>query len=271
MSRRCITTAASQSAEAGQIRYRIVRSTRPRAAREVKSDSAIALDQLRRSRPGSPRLPRATNAGRSTPIAKRAAETEEDGDLTQDAFDKLLAILDQDRNAAGRKYEIIRRKLQKFFECRGCAIPNDLADEAINLVARKVAQGQQITGDEPARYFYGVARNVIREYWRRLSRCRQSTECLSSTYHPGEDPAETAQRRIERHISDQRLERLEVCLRALTDENREVIIKYYDCEGSSKISGRRMLARQMGLHSTALRLRVHRIKMKLKRDLDEPA
>lgn len=267
MSRRYITPAASQSAEADKIRYHIVRSTGPRATREVKPDSAIALDQLRRSRAGSPRLPRATNAERSTPIARRAAE--EDGDLTQDAFDKLLAILDQDRNAAGRKYEIIRRKLQKFFECRGCAIPNDLADETINLVARKVAQGQLITGDEPARYFYGVARNVIREYWRRLSRCSQSTECLSSIYHPGENPAETAQRTIERHISDRRLERLEVCLRSLTDENREAIIKYYDCEGRSKISGRRTLARQMGLHSNTLRLRVHRIKMKLKRDLDE--
>jgi len=269
MSRRYITPAASQSAEAGQIRYHIVRSTDRRAAREVNPDSAIALDQLRRRRAGSSRLPRATNAGRSTPIARPAAETEEDDDLTQDAFDKLLAILDEDRNAAGRKYEVIRRKLQKFFECRGCAIPNDLADQTINLVARRLAQGQVITGDEPARYFYGVARNVIRDYWRRLSRCSESIECLSSTYNPGEDPAETAQRSIERHISDRRLERLEVCLRALTDENREAILKYYDCEGSSKISGRRMLARQMGLHSNALRLRVHRIKMKLKRDLDE--
>jgi RNA polymerase sigma factor (sigma-70 family) len=201
-------------------------------------------------------------------LASRARA--ENPELTQDAFDKMLAILDQDRNAAGRKYEIIRRKLQKFFECRGCAIPSDLADETINLVARKIAHGQQITGDEPARYFYGVARNVIKEYWRRPARWLDSTECLPQAYHPSQDPSETAQRNLEARNSDQRLEELGRCLRELTDENRELIIQYYQFEGSAKKASRRMMARQLGIRSNALRLRVHRIRLKLRRDFNDP-
>jgi DNA-directed RNA polymerase specialized sigma24 family protein len=267
MSRR-YTTTATRSTEAGQIPYHLVPDINARGVKKSKPANAVGVEQQEHNRHVRSRRPRAAGTEWSAPSPATAEQLPEDRDLTQYAFDKMLAILDQDREAAGRKYEVIRSKLQKFFECRGCSIPNELADETINLVARKIARGQEITGDEPSRYFYGVARNVIREYWRRSARCSPSIECLPRVYHPSEDPAEAAQRRVERYVSDRRLERLERSLRALTDENREAIIKYYDCEDSSKISGRRALAREMGIHSNTLRLRVHRIKIKLKRDLD---
>jgi len=269
MSRRCAAPAASQNTEAGQFLYHIMQDSSTRDVENVTSAGAVALDQPQQRSPASGRHPHATNANRFATGPSCTVEIRDDRDLTQDAFDKMLAILDHDRDAAGRKYEIIHRKLQKFFECRGCSTPCDLADETINLVARKIARGQQIIGDELARYFYGVARNVIRGYWRHSARFGQSTESLTPAYHPSEDPVEAARLTLERRRSDRRIERLERCLRTLTDENREAIIKYYGCEGGSKISGRRMLAREMGIHSNALRLRVHRIKMKLKRDLDE--
>ncbi|HEY7785163.1 MAG TPA: hypothetical protein VIB00_10575, partial [Pyrinomonadaceae bacterium] len=55
--------------------------------------------------------------------------------LTQESFDALLHWLDPQRDRAGLRYEEIRRSLIKIFACRGCAEPEDLADETINRVS----------------------------------------------------------------------------------------------------------------------------------------
>ena len=74
-----------------------------------------------------------------------------------------------DRDQAGQKYEDIRRRLIRIFIHRGCITAEDLADETINRVARKVREVRDNynPGDDPALYFYGVARNVYREYLKR--------------------------------------------------------------------------------------------------------
>ena len=54
--------------------------------------------------------------------------------LSQEAFDRLLAWLDPDRDRAGERYEEIRRKLIGIFLRRGCSTAEDLTDEAINRV-----------------------------------------------------------------------------------------------------------------------------------------
>src|SRR5690348_12783950 len=85
-------------------------------------------------------------------------------DITQGAFDTFLTWLDPNRDQAGIKYEDIRRKLIKLFACRGCFNCEDLADETINRVIRKMDEiAASYTGDR-ALYFYGVARNVHFEH-----------------------------------------------------------------------------------------------------------
>ena len=59
--------------------------------------------------------------------------------LTKEAFDALLGWLDPNREVAGQKYEVIRRRLITIFSCRGCAEAEDLADETINRVASKLS------------------------------------------------------------------------------------------------------------------------------------
>src|SRR5204863_6195928 len=58
--------------------------------------------------------------------------------LTRESFEILLAQLDPDRERAGELYETIRRKLIRLFEWRGCACPEDLADETFNRGARQL-------------------------------------------------------------------------------------------------------------------------------------
>ena len=79
--------------------------------------------------------------------------------LNQEAFERLLACLDDDRERAGELYNKIRGKLISYFECRDCPFPEDHADETINRVARKLESDEEIR--DPVTYVYGVARLLL--------------------------------------------------------------------------------------------------------------
>ncbi|HWP43187.1 MAG TPA: hypothetical protein VNO14_08140, partial [Blastocatellia bacterium] len=74
--------------------------------------------------------------------------------LTHDAFSGLLAHFDEDAERAAREYEIIRAALIRLFRYRGCNSPDELADETINRVARKIEEGEVIARQELSSYFY---------------------------------------------------------------------------------------------------------------------
>src|SRR5690348_4141461 len=87
--------------------------------------------------------------------------------LSQEAFDALLDWLDSDREQAGIKYEEIRERLIKIFTGRGCVDAEDLADETINRVTKRLSEIRKEFKGDPARYFFGVANMVFKEYMRR--------------------------------------------------------------------------------------------------------
>src|SRR5688572_22512511 len=88
--------------------------------------------------------------------------------VTEDSFEGLLVRFDPDREKAGRKYEVTRRKLLEFFEARGSNTPDEHADETFDRVARRVAEGEIV--NDINRYCYGVARLVWMEACRQLSK-----------------------------------------------------------------------------------------------------
>src|SRR5262249_9666057 len=162
--------------------------------------------------------------------------------LTKDALNLLLEALDIDRERAGSKYEMIRAKLMKFFECRGCVSPEDLADETINRVARRLYEGRQIWAAEPASYFYGVARNVLREYWVSIDREFEPLEQLTPGSHPREDYRRQREAEAEKLEAEEHLEQLAACLDQLSPESRELILEYYEGEQAERIRRRKELA-----------------------------
>jgi RNA polymerase sigma factor (sigma-70 family) len=173
--------------------------------------------------------------------------------ITQVAFDKMLSWLDADREQAGRKYEKIRHRLIEIFAGRGCPEAEDLADEAINRVARKsqdVAEGY--VGD-PAYYFYAVAKNILLEYWK----IKPLAEIP-----PTPEPISEEQRERERTC-------LEQCLEHLPEQAREQFLQYYGEEQMVKIGQRKELCSRLGIAPNALRIRIHRIRMTLKRCLED--
>ena len=87
--------------------------------------------------------------------------------LTQDDFDCMLNWLDPDRTKAGEKYEQIRNGLIDIFNYKGCINPEELADEAIDRVARRVNEIKDSYVGDPFRYFYGVGKKISMEYLKR--------------------------------------------------------------------------------------------------------
>lgn len=171
--------------------------------------------------------------------------------MTQEAFDRLLASLDADREQAGQKYVRLRLKLVKYFEWHRAAFPDREADVTLNRVARRIEEGQPVHSLNA--YCYGVARLVFAESLRAQQKEREVFECEPTADAPDETDAD----------AEVRSECLERCLRALSDESRDLILEYYEGEKGGKVEGRKRLAKRLGIPLNALRIRAHRIRVSL--------
>ena len=172
--------------------------------------------------------------------------------LTPEAFEKLLDALSPDREEAGVQYEVARRKLVRFFEWRGIELAEDHADETINRVARRIAEGQVIENIHS--YFYGVARMVY-------------MEALKEQEHgavPLEEAPQTLQQKTPESVeAEPRIVCFDHCLDSLPAENRRLIVGYYQEERRAKIELRQELADSLQIPLNALRIRAHRIRVRL--------
>lgn len=182
--------------------------------------------------------------------------------LTRESFDILLAQLDPDREKAGERYETIRGKLIRLFEWRGCAAPEDLADETINRVARRMAEGVELRSADPYGYFCAVAHLVFKEVLRRASREHRALDTNAELLLPTALPVVP-----DEEPGDRRLDCLRRCLAALQDEQRELVLKYF--QGDGNIRNRKALSQELGIPMNALRIRVHRVRRRLEDCLDD--
>jgi DNA-directed RNA polymerase specialized sigma24 family protein len=169
-----------------------------------------------------------------------------DWELSQEAFDALLDWLDSDREQAALKYEKIRRSLIKIFTGRGSVEPEDLADETINRVTSKLKEIEKDFSGDRTRYFFGVANKVHLEHLR-----RRLPQAMPS---PPNDPD-----RIELEYNC-----LEHCIERLSNDNRELLLRYHGATGHAETDPRRALAEELGIAPNALRIRVFRIRLSLK-------
>lgn len=164
--------------------------------------------------------------------------------ITQDSFEALLAWLDADRQTAGLKYETIRAGLIRIFVSQGFSDAEDLADQTINRVTDKLPTIRESYVGEPARYFHGVARNIVREAWRRKE---------VATENPPERPSRAVE-------TSERQDCLLRCLKLLPGEKREMVLDYYLYEGRDKVAHHERMAVELGITKGALRTRVHHIR-----------
>lgn len=177
-------------------------------------------------------------------------------DLSREALERLLALLDPDPVKAARRFQQLRRRLTRLFEWRGARFPEDLTDETISRVARKLDEGLEIRSDDPFRYFCGVAHLVFKEVLRERKRERQLLD--PAAWGPHEEAAAE-------EPDDERMEALQECLDRLSPISRDLILDYHEGERRNRIENRRAIAERLGVPLNALRIRVHRIRTKIER------
>lgn len=180
----------------------------------------------------------------------RDREPESEPDLDPQAFDLLLAAFDADRDLAARRYEALRGKLVDLFRWRALPSPEDLADETLNRVARRIRDGEQPR--DVVAYAAGVARLVGLEAARGAQKFQQ--------YKSGEirrpPPDDAADQ-------EARATCLDHCLGELPRGARELILRYESGDRGDRIARRRDLAAELRIPLNALRIRAHRVRLKL--------
>ncbi|HKD79577.1 MAG TPA: hypothetical protein VKH81_07775 [Candidatus Angelobacter sp.] len=169
-----------------------------------------------------------------------------DWTLTGEDFNRLLLWLDPERDRAGEHYEKIRRKLILIFASRGGGFPEDMADECINRVIKKLPEIERDYRGSPEFYFYGVAR-IIQLEWPRRDRPIELP--------PASDPYQSAEP----------LTCLDGCLDRLASASRTLVLEYYQQDKKAKIDHRAALAEKLGIAVNALRIRAHRIRQHLEK------
>jgi DNA-directed RNA polymerase specialized sigma24 family protein len=171
--------------------------------------------------------------------------------LQKTDFDRLLFWLDPDSERAGELYEKIRWRLIAILALRGCRVPEDLADETIDRVARRVSDIEARYVVDKSHYFLGVMNNVHHEY---LKRPR-----LSEVVPPT----------VDSEVKEQTFLCLDRCIEKLAPHAREIIEQYYAADKRAKINLRKRIAAAVGISNSNLRLRALRIRAKLQTCIEQ--
>lgn len=180
---------------------------------------------------------------------------------TEPALRKFLQWLDQGTDSNGERYLEMRRRLVRYFEHKRCVAADDLADETLNRVARRLEEQVTITEATPSQYCYIVAKFVFLEYLRQehpqaASESDFSSAAFSRAAHPARAPEHSA-------TAERRFECLESCLEKMIPEERDLILEYYRGEQGEKIRRRRELAERLAVTLNALSIRACRIRVRL--------
>ena len=167
-------------------------------------------------------------------------------------FDLLLGALDPDRDRAADKLLLLRHKLLKFFAWNKAPIPEDLVDETVDRVVRRLDEGETVRHPEFGAYVHGFARIVLREAWSRPRLVRVPATALSVT------PI------AEQAIAERRSRCLDLCLARLPSDKRRLLLAYYQTQnGAAKVASHRRLAAELGVSEGNLRVKVHRMRLGL--------
>ncbi len=185
-----------------------------------------------------------------------------DSSPTADGFRQFLDWLDEGMNSGGEKYLEMRRRLVAYFDRKNCHAPDDLADETLNRVARRLREKGAIPDTPPARYCYITAKFVFLEYLRSGAHRETSfaelppkavDSVLGIASLDSDPPA----------VKELLFDCLEECLAKLSSADRNLILEYYHGEQRTKIEHRRGLAASLNVTVNALSIRACRIRNKL--------
>lgn len=191
------------------------------------------------------------------------ARSKRNWSLSKPSFHGLLDWLDAGEASNGERYVEMRRRLVSYFGRKGRRNPDDLADETLNRIARRLEEEGGITDTPPARYCYIVAKFVFLEDLRLpaavpLPHTDSGPVPSAATARPQESFIEEGQQEDERRMSC-----LDECVFALPPDDRTLVLEYYQGAQRSKIENRHNLSTLLGCTANALAIRACRIRSRL--------
>jgi len=191
------------------------------------------------------------------------AQLKKDWTLNPGAFRQFLNWLDEGVDSGGQRYLEMRRRLARYFDRRNCSSPDDLADETLNRVARKLEEKGEIVGASPAHYCYIVAKFVFLEFGRRSEHNQTSLDDAQGSGRVTASLTVPSRREVDIVAEEKLFDCLERCLGRLQREDRELILEYYRGEQRAKIERRSQMAMRLGCTMNALSIRACRIRTRL--------
>jgi|SRR5215213_3328647 len=174
-----------------------------------------------------------------------------DSAIPPESFDEILAWLNPDRDLAGSIYVQLRKDLAKIFAWNRCPDPEGLTDETFDRVAKKVQHLRHTFVGDPKLYFYGVARNLIKEVPKKTK---------TQVSLQGTEPASDPRADLDQETATMREDCLRFCLQKLSEDKRELILAYYTKDKQAKIDHRTEMAQRMGITVETLRVKAYRIR-----------
>ena len=166
-------------------------------------------------------------------------------ELTQETFEVLLRSLHLEEEAAVERYRRLHGRLVLFFMRHRSYHPEDLADQVVNRLARKLSEGLSIENIEA--FALGMARLVVREEQARSLRERN---CYLELCRNESVAQRTSNERENSYQS------MENQLATLPVSQKSMLERYHEGEGIRRIRERQKLAEEMGLSIGTLRKRV---------------
>ena len=191
------------------------------------------------------------------PFGRRA-----DWTLTRDSLRRLLHWLDGGVSSDGQAYVEMRRRLRDYFVRKNCPTAEELADETMTRVARRLEEENITTDDTPARYCYIVARFVFLEH-RREAKAHPVAVDIRGGAEPRSAGASAANAGEAADARERLLACLDKCIQELDMPNQRIITSYYIGREGVKIERRRELAESLGVTMNALAVRAYRIRVRL--------
>jgi RNA polymerase sigma factor (sigma-70 family) len=162
----------------------------------------------------------------------------------------LLTALGKTPEESGLEYERLRSKLILFFSRRILQFPEDLADEALDRLARRIVEGTVI--DSIPAFALGIGRHLA------LEQMKNRSETMEADFWDNV-PAPSATQSSEEEIA-----RMERCLKTLRPDEARLLRGYYlETEGAS-MKTRGKLAKRLGISANTLRQRVFLARQRLR-------
>lgn len=164
--------------------------------------------------------------------------------MGSDPDERFLRLFHEDRVVAEAMYEALFYKLVRFFEWGRASCPEDLAQETLARAFQKLQEGVEVYAPDPAAYFRGIAAKVLLE----------SKRARTAGALPEEGVADWMP------VEDSQILRIYVgeLIAFLSPAERELLLMYVNGKGPE-------WRLKYGVSPLAMRLRLHRIRLKLRK------